>query len=58
MSQMNKIQIGVDREDYFLQEIHWVDDNSFENFTTYWQQQDWEIIVQQLLVTFFIDISS
>ena len=44
MSQMNEIQIGGQRRLFFKKFKHWVENNSFKNFTTYWQQQNWAII--------------
>ena len=38
MSQMDKNQIDLDREDYFFRDIgRRVENNSLKNFSTYWQ---------------------
>ena len=52
---MDEIQIDLDREDYFLPEIK-VErvNNSLKNFTIYWQQINWPIVLQKLLITFFM----
>ena len=38
---------------FFKKPKHKVENKSFQNFTTYWQQQNWAIILQNLVVTFF-----
>ena len=54
MSQMNENHTDVDTEKtiFFKKLKHWVENNSFKNFTTYWEQQNRAIILQKLLVIF------
>ena len=52
---MDEIQIDLDRRDYFLPEIKAERvNNSLKNFTIYWQQINWPIVLQKLLITFFM----
>ena len=56
MSQMDKSQIALDREDYFFRDVKdTVRNNSLKNFTRYWQLKNRPIALQKLLIAFFMN---
>ena len=57
MNQMDKNQIDLETEQTIFIEIFKdrVENNSLKNFNTYWQQRNRLIVLQKLLVTFFMN---
>ena len=53
MSLIDKIQIDLDRERYFLQKLKdRVEKNFLKNFIIFWQERNRLIDLQELLITF------
>ena len=57
MSLVNEMKIDLDRQTFFFKKFkHLVENNSLKNLTTYWAQQNWPIVLQNVLMSFIMNI--